>query len=407
MHSFSRRTLLRSGLAASAGGILLGAGSAQAAGDAVTPRLARGVALGPFFAGHPEQHYSANRDRFAETGTPWVRLWADWPQFQPEPGLAPHEGSGARVVAKLDAQVDAARTDGRRVMLTAWRFARWANGTAALSEREDRGFEMADRVRPGVDAERRKALTYLFPRDLSPGGDWGRWIDYLLGRYGPHIDALEIVNEPNAQLWPQLDRSGRLTADAAVAEMMETAAALGARHERPPLLVGPATADSVGDSRLRTGYDTFTAALLGRLAERGFQPGPGFAWSHHNYTDVENDLAGDANRVARVRAMLTGRWPGWPRGDADAPGLLVTESGARPAVVAERFGITDPARALEAQNDVIIRGMWRLATGPEGVGVGLVCQYLFVTDVFYDSGLCELDGTPRPAYFGWTASPTG
>jgi hypothetical protein len=47
-----------------------------------------------------------------------------------------------------------------------------------------------------------------------------------------------------------------------------------------------------------------------------------------------------------------------------------------------------------------------MAVGPEGAGVGLVCQYLFVTDVFYDSGLCDLDGTPRPAYYAWTAEPS-
>jgi hypothetical protein len=43
--------------------------------------------------------------------------------------------------------------------------------------------------------------------------------------------------------------------------------------------------------------------------------------------------------------------------------------------------------------------------GPEGAGVGMVCHYLFVTDMNYDSGLCELDGTPRPAYEAWKRLP--
>ena len=42
---------------------------------------------------------------------------------------------------------------------------------------------------------------------------------------------------------------------------------------------------------------------------------------------------------------------------------------------------------------------------PEGAGVGMVCLYLFVTDMNYDSGLCDLDGTPRPAYYAWAELP--
>jgi hypothetical protein len=407
VHTFSRRTLLRAGTALAGAAVL--EPYARALGALPLPaasRLQRGVALGPFFAGHSDQRYESNRVRFEQTGTPWVRLWADWPQFQPAGDTPPESGPGARVVAQLDAQIDAARADGRRVMLTAWRFARWANGTDGLDETADARFRPADRLRPGGDPADRKSLTYLLADDLSPGGAWGRWIGWLLARYSGRIDALEIVNEPNLQLWPQLDARGKLTIDSAVATMMETASALAARVADPPLLVAPATGDPVGDSRLRTGFDTFTRALLDRLAERRFVPGPGWAWSHHNYTDVESDLSGSLNRVAQVRAMLSGRWGGWPHGDPGAPGILVTESGARPAVVAARFGIADPAQALLAQAEAIRRGAWRMAVGPEGAGVGLLCQYLFVTDVFYDSGLCDLDGTPRPAFFAWAGAAT-
>ena len=311
------------------------------------------------------------------------------------------------MLGALDRQIDTARADGRKVMLTAWRFTRWANGTGGLSEAEDERFELVDRVAAGGDPERRKELEYGLPEDLSPDGAWGRWIDYLVGRYAGRIDALELFNEPNLQMWPQRDRSGALTIDAATATMMQTGAAIAARHRDAPLLVGPATGDPEENSRMRTGYDVFTGALLDRLAERGFVPGPRFAWSHHNYTDVESDLAGDLNRVARVRAMLAGRWAGWPHGDPGEPGILVTESGARPGVVAGNFGLPpDPGVALVAQAEVLRRNLWRMAVGPEGRGVALVCQYLFVTDVFYDSGLCELDGTPRPAYYAWAGQPT-
>ena len=407
----TRRTFLRRGALAAgalaAGGagaavVLRGAASEAAPG----PGLARGVALGPGFMHLPEQRYEANRSRFAETATPWVRLWADWPALQPAAGRAPHEGGGAAAVAELDRQVRLAKADGRKVILTAWRFARWSNGTAGLSAAEDERFELRDRVPPGGDPAGRKELEYRLATDLTPRGAWAHWIDYLIGRYARRIDALEVTNEPNLQLWPQRDASGALTIDAATATMMETAAAVAARHRDAPLLVGPATGDPAGDSRLRTGYDTFTRALLDRLAERRFAPGPRFTWSHHNYSDVEGDLAGGANRVAHVRAMLAGRWTGWPHGDAGEPGILVTESGARPDVVARAFGVTGRAAALRKQAELIERSLWRMAAGPEGRGVALVCQYLFVTDPFYDSGLCDLDGTPRPAYYAWAASPT-
>jgi hypothetical protein len=377
MSRFSRRTLLRRG---SLGALVLAGGGAaafelagtSAAPVAPRPRLERGVALGPFFAGRPEQRYESNRHRLAETGTTWVRFWADWPRLQPQPELPPHAGTAAHVVAALDAQIDMARADGHKVMLTAWRFPRWANGTLGAT---------VGRVEP----------EYRLPGDLSPDGAWARWIDYLLGRYSGRIDALEIMNEPNLQMWPQRGVVG------AVADMMETALEVASGYDDAPLLVAPATGDTVERSEFRTPYDSFTRALLARLEERRFRPGARFAWSHHNYTDVESDLAGSFNRAAHVRAMLAaGRWGGRPE-------LLITESGARPAVVAERFGLP-PDQALLGQAEVLRRNLWRMTVGPEGEGVALLCQYLFVTDYFYDSGLCELDGTPRPAYFAWAGA---
>ena len=369
--AFTRRTFLLGAAAATAGGTaaieLL-----REAPPRVLPRLERGVALGPFFTGRADQRYEANRHRFAETGTPWARLWADWPRLQPTRGRW-----AGHVVESLDRQIDLARADGLKVMLTAWRFAPWVPGARGDGD-----------------------PTFRVPLDLSGAGEWAAWIDWLVARYGGRIDAFELFNEPNLQMWPQRG------IDVATASMMETGAAVAARHRDAPLLVAPASGDTDEDSPSRTSYSVFTRAVLDRLAERGFAPGPRFAWSHHNYTDVERDLAGAANRVARVRAMLVGRWGGWPHGDPGSPGVLVTESGARPGVVARNFGITDPGLALVGQAELIRRNLWRMTVGPEGAGVGLVCQYLFVTDGFYDSGLCELDGTPRPAYWAWAGAAT-
>lgn len=360
--------------------------------------LWRATALGPGGVGD-SQTYESNRRFLDQTNTPWVRFWADWPVIQPEADRAPDAGSGASALARLDAGIAAAAADGRRTVLTAWRFPRWANGTGALTPQEDAAFELGDRVEPGTDPAHRKDLTYKLPDDLSPDSAWGGWIDFLLTRYGDKLDALELLNEPNLQLWPQVG-----VADA-VARMFVSAQTVASRHVGGPLLVGPATADPTGESPLRTGYDTFTRALLDALEARGFSPGPGFAWSHHSYADLEGALAAPDNRTAQVRKLLVGRWAGWPVGDPAEPGLLITETGARLDRIAALYGLPGHAAAAQKQAELIDR-YWRLMQyGPEGAGVGMVCQYLFVTDMNYDSGLCELDGTPRPAYRTWARLP--
>jgi hypothetical protein len=85
--------------------------------------------------------------------------------------------------------------------------------------------------------------------------------------------------------------------------------------------------------------------------------------------------------------------------------LLVTETGARLDKIAGQYGLSDPAAVLQKQAELIERNWQRMQFGPEGAGVGMVCLYLFVTDMHYDSGLCDLDGTPRPAYRAWARLP--
>ena len=273
---------------------------------------------------------------FEDTGTPWVRVWADWPEFEPLPGVH-DEGS----LARLDEDVDAARVDGRRVMLTTWRVTPWAT--------------------PSGD-------PYRLPPDLSPASDWARWIGFLLERYSGRIDALELMNEPNFQLHGA-------TPDE-VARMMVTAQQLASARLGAPLLVAPATADVPG-------YDAFTSDLLDRLDARGFEAGPRFAWSHHSYNDVEGDTA---ERTGRVGALLAGRWP-----------LFITETGARLNV------IESPPQPRQAE--LLDRYWQRMQFGPEGEGVMAVFQYLFVSSPNYDSGLCDPDGTPRAAYRSWARLP--
>lgn len=336
--------------------------------------IARGVALGPGGIGD-EQRYGTNRRHVAETGCTWVRLWAEWPKIQPRPGEPPDFGP-------LDGEIAAARADGLRVMVTAWRYPRWANGTDGLSPEEDAAFDLADRVAAGADPARRKDLTFRPPDDLGPDSAFGRWMAAVGER---DVDAVEVVNEPNLQLWPQRG------VHRAVARMWATT-----REVIPegPLVVGPATSDRVGSNRLATDHLEFAEALIDELDATGFRPDDRSAWSHHSYGDFEND---QADRTAAAAQLVRGRWPGTP--------VHITETGVRLTSVARNERVRDDAVVRRRQAELIARGHERLRTAPAGEGVELVLQYLFITDMNYDSGLCELDGTRRPAYYAWAELP--
>src|SRR4051812_22943227 len=138
----TRRELLRSG------GIAVGAlGAAQLArlgwfpaeGRATSAPLRRCVSLGANGVINPgsSQDYRTNRAFLIETGTKWVRLWADWPSLQPEASLAPDQGSGAWRVAELDKQIAQANADGIQVILCSYRFPTWSNGTAGLTSAQE------------------------------------------------------------------------------------------------------------------------------------------------------------------------------------------------------------------------------------------------------------------------------
>jgi hypothetical protein len=176
------------------------------------------------------------------------------------------------------------------------------------------------------------------------------------------------MNEPNFQLHDASPDD--------VARMMVTAQQLASVRLDAPLLVAPATADVPG-------YDAYTSAVLDRLDAHGFTAGRGFAWSHHSYNDVEGDTA---VRTAHVRDLLAGRWP-----------LFITETGARLDVI--------EAPPQPRQAELLDRYWRRMQFGPEGEGVALVFQYLFVSSPNYDSGLCDPDGTPRPAFNTWARLP--
>src|SRR3954469_22006975 len=186
-----------------------------------------------------------------------------------------------------------------------------------------------------------KSVLFRYPADVSPGSAWGDFVDRIASRYSagnPNrqsldatIDVLEIVNEPNLQWWPQQGAGttadpygpGPLVVHDVLVRMFATAKAIVARYGNEPMLGGPATADSVGDPRLRTGYGTLSDRLLPALAAAGFTGGSGFVWTHHNYTDVTFDqgagtTAPDAATTPRTtsfvadmrRRLIAGGWAG-------------------------------------------------------------------------------------------------
>src|SRR3954466_974444 len=94
--------------------------------------LRRMVVLGPSGTitpgGSHDYRQAGNRAFFAQTGTRWVRMWADWPTLMPAPsGFAP------AIIRPPATQSALARRDGLRIVLTLYRFATWANGTAAMT----------------------------------------------------------------------------------------------------------------------------------------------------------------------------------------------------------------------------------------------------------------------------------
>jgi hypothetical protein len=315
---------------------------------AAVPR--RCVALGPAGCIAPgcaqDLRVAGNRALLADSGTGWVRLWADWPSLMPAPGTFDPDRAAA-----LDDQLAVARADGLRTILTLYRTPAWV----------------------GSGRGRRAAVGAL------------RGLGHHALRRAP--GRLELCNEPNLEG----------TAPETVAAMFVTAQRIAADLGSPVVLAGPATSDV-------RGYDRFTDRLLDALDARGFVAGERFAWTHHNYADV----AYATSRTADVRRRLVGRWAGWPAGDAGNPQLLLTEGGVTLQTIARHLRIADPAAQRAKQGELLTAAYERLS-GPQGAGVALVTQYLFHTDPRYDSGLCETaerGGARRPAFEAWRALPS-
>ena len=125
-------------------------------GAGVSGYLRRIIDLGPGGVIHPgsahDYRFHGNRVYFAETRTPWLRLWADWPSLQPDPTVAIDDpaSAGAPILEAIDGQIAAACEDGLRVVLMPYRFPAWANDTQELAAQRntdaEASFAYADRM---------------------------------------------------------------------------------------------------------------------------------------------------------------------------------------------------------------------------------------------------------------------
>jgi Cellulase (glycosyl hydrolase family 5) len=353
---------------------------------------------------------NGNLEKLLALGTHWVRIWIRWdkaqlfpPVFVPMPeldgplnDLAPcGPGCGFRYIQAIDEQIALARAAGLNVILTTWFFPRWANGTAdkpADWAREDRGS-------PADPVERLKPLEWRIPvGQLGETGYYGMWLAWLIDRYrgyGRNF-VLEIMNEPNGQLWPQQAPSpsadpyaaGEVTVGAHVAEMIATARAVSADHGHPIGLAGPALSDRARpNDRLFTTLETAAPQTLDALPRLGFAPTPTFAWTHHNYFDIERNIS-SPTRAELVRELLHGRWSG--RGGPADPRVWLTEGGAR-------LG-SGEVSDLAAQALLVAASWERMTAAP---GIELFSNYLMYADPVANSGLCESiasGGAPRPLW---------
>lgn len=429
-----RRFLGSAALAVAAGSLGLRPSVASASAG-----LTRIVDLGAGATLHPgsanDLLVGDNRALLAQSGTAWVRIWADWPSIQPDPAftLGDPAGPGAPFLAALDAQIAAANQDGLRVALQLYRFPVWANGTEALDAVRGTDAEIshayADRIasaawaryvaegrNPAAYAPSRRALEFSVPAEgCGPGTAWAAMFAFFHDRYRPdratglRVDALELVNEPNFQLWPQRAPSGAadpfasgpLTVQRTVAQMMAAARAVSAAAGHPGLILAPSFADSDQGGRTVTHYDEFTPLLLDELAATGAVVGPNEAWSHHDYTDVENRV--EATKAQVLRGLLAGRWTGLA--DAAGPTVLLTEGGARLSRMRALYPAEDP-RAAQASSIALALERHARPDGP-GAGIGMFAQYTIHAEPGFDCGLLEPwpSGIRRAAFDAWSAGP--
>lgn len=419
------------------------------------------------------------------SGTTWVRLWASWPSLQPleeidlsdptSPHYIENDCRTKAFIQNLDEQIRVARKEGLKVILTAWLYPTWVNEGTPPTPHPDNPC--------ALDAKFEELLP--LPRRLADGSPWAGWIDFLIRRYGyshatqavqpagRYVEFLEIVNEPNGVGPVHKNSNGEWVTPSRIARMFKTSqdllvrrnAELGGElddaHRTTLRLAGPALVDTTNEvDRRIMPYQVFTGLLLRRLDALNFNNrDTNFAWSQHNYGDVNfNRLcarddreckrresgqrdetcaapytkycvklkrkcpAGDVQCLVNAASWVSQtlergvdgyRWQGWP--SRSNPQILITEGGAIVSRIAANQGFKgeptgcerdpDPSQChfsardtrtiLRLQSELMAANFRLMNDEPHGKDVWMVSNYLTYTDPCFDSGLLGIIGLER------------
>jgi hypothetical protein len=395
--------------------------------------LAKCVAMGTFdnpsSPGSPyaDLRYPGAQGLFTDSRTGWVRLFAEWNYWEPGAISDTTSPSYLNQQAATDANIIIARTLGLRVILCTRSFPTFANGSTTDE--------------------------FVFPsaENLAADSPYAAWIHYLMDRYhpvnrfilptlgaapgtDPHyrwIDFFEVVNEPNSECHPADVAPARTAAMFSTAHGVANYLNVNKRQydlstgPRPLRLLGPGTSDSSRSDADHAPYDTFTADLLAELGANSFPLTSAiFGWSHHNYTDVANQMPlspatsadpTDGNRAQLVRSLLTGIWAGYPSQSVADPHIYLTEGGYHRATGTPTTDAAQDAIQASSLAQAISALTGNTGPGEPGDGIELFTNLFFDTNSFFDSGLCRQASDPlypsgpgkgtrrRPAYFVWTS----
>jgi hypothetical protein len=261
----------------------------------------------------------------------WIRVWLTWSDIDPTPVPSDlyqqwsryHDGTSPGTgyfVQYLDTLVATCNRLGIGVLLSMNHYsAPWANGASAPE--------------PGTG----KSAFARFPAHIDLGSPWERFLSYVYNRYrinfntgtgyynpsGPNssnffgnpqqawIAGLGIVNEPNYEHWQ--DFNAGCTA-ATMMQTMESAVFFWNQYAATTAcaLFAPDLSDTPdvfrNSVRYATDYLDTTNAILNMLSN--WRPRVYFVWSHHNYTDIREQVQTRANNVRNALYNLNWRGGG-------------------------------------------------------------------------------------------------
>lgn len=352
--------------------------------------------------------------QLARTNVGYIRLWAIWSRASQMAGwpLDPlADVPRDSYIGTLDRNIAVARGLGYRIALTPTYKPADVEGLAGKNPEDP--YACGRRRGSGDPPAEEPNQGFRFPADASLRGPYGRWIDFLVRRYARTtenqercVDFLEVLNEPNWEMWPQLDANCRLVSAPHAADMMMTAKrirdALG-RHT-DLIMLGPGALDyarSVNDGIGTTSFDVWVEAFLRELRARRFLPGTRWAWSQHSYGDSEGqrfvmprswrDRRRTVNRGQLARLMLERHgWGGWPGGDPRNPHVLFTEGGIR---------LSQAGRNRRVQGRLMEQWLDALSGSHLGDGVAMVTNFKLFDAVDWISGLCPTYDVARVGQF--------